>query len=190
MTITVPSFTPDQFLRPLDVIRSEHDRQVVVCDRIEKLAIDRQLEPVLEEAEMLLTYLTKDLPLHCKDEEDDLFGMLRRRCRPGDTIDGILAELDRDHATERFLACSIVVDLKPIVGRTLDDPWRFFDDLRIFAEGQRRHVAWENRAVLPLALKRLCPEDLEEMGRNMTARRGIPYPRNAMEDDSRDAPSH
>ncbi len=47
MTIMVPSFTPDQFLRPLDVIRSEHDRQLLVCDRIENLANDRQLEPVL-----------------------------------------------------------------------------------------------------------------------------------------------
>ena len=107
MTITVPSFTPDQFLRPLDVIRSEHDRQLVVCDRIENLANDRQLESVLGAAKRLLAYLTKDLPLHCQDEEEDLFRMLRLRCRPEDGIDAILAELDRDHATEMFLAHSI-----------------------------------------------------------------------------------
>lgn len=190
MSVTAPSFTPDQFLRPLDVIRSEHDRQLLVCDRVEKLAHDRRLESVLEEAEMLMAYFTKDLPLHCKDEEEDLFRILRLRCGPEDRIDGILAELDRDHATEMFLAHSIVVDLKAVVGRALDNPWSLFDDLRVFAEGQRRHVAWENRAVLPLALKRLRPEDLEEMGRNMMVRRGIPYPRNAMEDDSGDAPSH
>ena len=73
---------------------------------------------MLGAAKRLLAYLTKDLPLHCQDEEEDLFRMLRLRCRPEDGIDAILAELDRDHATEMFLAHSIAVDLKAIVGRT------------------------------------------------------------------------
>ena len=45
---------PEQFLHPLDVIRSEHDRQLLVCDRLVELAKDFQLEPVAEEAETLL----------------------------------------------------------------------------------------------------------------------------------------
>ena len=52
---------------------------------------------------------------------------------------------------------------------------RLFMDLRTFAEAQRRHIAWENSLVLPLARKRLTAKDLETMGRNMAARRGIAY---------------
>lgn len=41
MTIAAESFTPDQFLRPLDVIRSEHDRQLLLYDRLVELAKGR-----------------------------------------------------------------------------------------------------------------------------------------------------
>ena len=56
MAVAAQSFAPEQFLHPLDVIRSEHDRQLLVCDRLVELAKDFQLEPVAEEAETLLAY--------------------------------------------------------------------------------------------------------------------------------------
>ncbi len=132
---------------------------------------------VQEESETLLTFLTLDLLLHHKDEEDDLFPMLRLRCKPEDQIDGILAQLDRHHATESFLMRDIAVDLQVFVdGRDLESPARFLGSLCVFAEGQRRHLSWENKVVLPLAGKRLTPKDLESLGRKMAVRRGIDYP--------------
>lgn len=176
MTTASQSFSLDQFSRPLDVIRAEHDRQFLLSARLIELATDCRLGPVIRTTESLLAYLTEDLPLHCKDEEEDLFPLLRRRCLQEDGIESILAELDKDHAAERFLACHLVIDLRSIViERRSDPPTQLFADLRVFAEGQRRHLSWENRTVLPLAHKRLRREDLVEMGRNMVDRRGIPY---------------
>ncbi len=175
--VMVAVFAPEQFLRPLDVIRSEHDRQLLVCYRLMELAHDLQLEPVAEEAETLLAYLTEPLLLHHKDEEDDLFRLLKLRCRPDDGFDGILAQLEFEHNLDTVLARYIVIDLRKIIGRrTPESPMRLFMDLRTFAEAQQRHIAWENRVVLLLARKRLTPKNLEEMGRNMAVRRGIAYP--------------
>jgi iron-sulfur cluster repair protein YtfE (RIC family) len=177
MTIPASSLTPGTFLSPLDAILLEHDRQRVIADWLLEFANKQQLSPVLKEAEALLAFLTHDLLLHHKDEEDDLFPMLRLRCKPEDQIGGILAELDRDHAAESFLIRDIAVDLRVIVdGTDLESPARFLGSLCVFAEGQRRHLSWENKAVLPLAGKRLTPKDLEALGRNMAARWGIDYP--------------
>ena len=177
MAIAAQSFAPEQFLHPLDVIRSEHDRQLLVCDRLVELAKDFQLEPVAEEAETLLAYLTEQLSLHDKDEDDDLFRLMKLRCHPDDGFDRILAQLKFEHKLDKVLAHFIAIDLKKLTGRRgPEPPMRLFMDLRTFTEAQRRHIAWENSVVLPLARKRLTAEDLETMGRNMAARRGIAYP--------------
>ena len=170
-------FTPDQFLRPLEAIRLEHDLQLLLCERLLKLANDQEVGSVAQVAETLLAYLTSDLPLHAMDEEEDLFPLLKLRCHPGDGFDAVLAQLEFEHSVDKVLAHHIVIDLKEIAGaRALSSSMRFFADLRSFAECQRRHLAWENGVVLPLAGKRLTPPDLAEMGRNMAARRGITYP--------------
>jgi len=167
-------FTPDQFFRPLDVIRTEHDRQLVISTRLIELATTCRLTPLIGAAESLLAYLTKELPLHYKDEEDDLFPLLTRHCPAEDEIGSILAELEKYHAVEHFLASHLVIDLKSMVVERGSDPLTsIFAQLRIFAEGQRRHLSWENHAVLPLARKRLPAEELVEMGRNMAKRRGF-----------------
>lgn len=177
MTTAAQSFTPDQFSRPLDVIRAEHDRQFLLSTQLIELATERHLGPLIGAAESLLAYLTEELPLHCRDEEEDLFPLLTRRCLAEDKIVSILAELEKDHAAESFLASHLVVDLKSIVVEEgSDPPAQIFANLRVFAEGQRRHLSWENRTVLPLAHKRLSSQDLNQIGRNMAERRGIPYP--------------
>ena len=176
MSMMLPSLSPHLFLRPLDFIRSEHDRQLEICDHIGSLIEAGRLPPLLAASAMLLDYLTHDLPLHCRDEEEDLLPRLRRRGRSRDRVDGILAELDRDHATELFLGHSIATALRAARAGKAADPGSLFDDFGAFVAGQRRHVAWENRKVLPLARERLHPEDLAEMGRNMMLRRGIALP--------------
>ncbi len=174
MTIAAESFTPGQFLRPLDVIRSEHDRQRLLYDRLAELAKDRQLEPVMEEVETVIAFFTEDLPLHGRDEEEDLFRLLQLRCRPDDGLDAILAQLEFEHSLDKVLAHHIVIDLREIASeRAPESPMRIFMELRTFTEAQQRHLAWENEVVLPLAGRWLRPEDLEEMRRNMAARRGL-----------------
>ena len=177
MPLSAKPLQPDSFLDPLHIILTEHDRQRRVAEWLWTHSADQRLAPIQEQVATLLAYLTRDLLLHHRDEEDDLFPVLRARCVPTDGIETILAELDRDHAAESFLVRDIAVDLRVVAeSRDLEAPARFFTGLRIFAEGQRRHLSWENRVVMPLAGKRLTRQDLETLGRNMAARRGIDYP--------------
>ena len=173
------SFTPADFLRPLDAIQSDREHQSLLCDQLVELTTgSRQVESVMAEVDNLLVYLTKELPFHHKDEEEDLFRMLRRRCQPEDQVDKTLAELDMDHAAEMFLVRHIVIDLKTIAdGNGSDRAFHLVNNLRTLAEDQQRHLAWENNVVLPLARKRLNPADLAEMGHNMADRRGVRFPR-------------
>jgi hemerythrin-like domain-containing protein len=176
MPLSAKPLQPDSFLDPLHIILTEHDRQRRVAEWLWTHSADQRLAPIQEQVATLLAYLTRDLLLHHRDEEDDLFPVLRARCVPTDGIETILAELDRDHAAESFLVRDIAVDLRVVAeSRDLESPARFFTGLRIFAEGQRRHLSWENRVVMPLAGKRLTRQDLETLGRNMAARRDMDY---------------
>jgi iron-sulfur cluster repair protein YtfE (RIC family) len=64
---------------PIEFILEEHDRQLEVCALLEDLLAtpDSQLQP--QSALPLLEYLTKDLPTHIEDEEQDLFPLLASR---------------------------------------------------------------------------------------------------------------
>ncbi len=164
------------FLRPLEALRREHHRQLEISDWLLRHASEERLEPFEDSADCLLGFLCQDLVLHHQDEEEDLFPTLQKRCKPRDGVDAILAELVRDHATEGFLMRDIVADLHRVVKRQdLETPTRFFMSLRLFAEGQQRHLSWENEAVLPLAGRRLTDIDLEALGRSMVARRGLSH---------------
>lgn len=160
------------FFTPLDAIGREHTRQIKVSEWILEHASAERIAPFREAVEALLGFFCRDLVLHHEDEEKDLFPMLQERCQAQDSIDLILAELVRDHASEGFLMRDIVADLHRLVERRdLESASRFFASLRYFAEGQQRHVAWENEAVLPLARRRLTDIDLTALGSSMVARR-------------------
>ncbi len=177
MLIPEPDLSPDQFLRPLHLIRVEHERQLMIGKELSRLATLGNVGSVTEIGGSLLAFFTDDLPLHHRDEEEDLFRMLRLTCPPKDHIEPVLEELDRDHAAEKYLLRLIVIDLdRTLGGKRLESSGFFFDTLGLFARGQERHLAWENDLVLPLASKRLCSDDLEELGRNMAARRRITLP--------------
>ena len=174
MLIPEPDLSPHKFLRPLHLTRVEHERQLMIGKELSRLAYLENLESVTEIGGSLLAFFTEDLPLHHRDEEEDLFRMLRFTCLPNDRIEHVLEELDRDHAAEKYLMRLIVIDLDRTLGnKKLESSAFFFDNLGLFARGQQRHLAWENDLVLPLASKRLRSDDLEELDRNMAARRRI-----------------
>ncbi len=177
MTIVAPSLTADQFLRPLVLIRSEHDRQLMICDWLIELADNMQTEPLIEEADDLLTYFTEELPLHFQDEEIDLFPMLRRCCRPEDRIDALLAQFELEHNVDRVLKTHVVIDLNSITKtKKLKHQSALGNNLRAFAEAQRRHIYWENHTLLPLGHNRLGQMDERELGGKMAERRGLILP--------------
>lgn len=172
-----PPLTGERLLRPLEFVLAEHTRQRRVCDWLQGFVDDARASLTTVQARSLLGYLTEDLPGHVLDEELDLFPMLLRRCRPRDRVHEVLAQLSWEHKLDKELVGFIVADLRRLAdGFRLANPTRFLSNLRGFAATQRRHLEWEDRVVLPLAQKRLRAEDLEQMGRNMAARRGQSYP--------------
>ena len=58
MIITATSISLDQFRFPLDVIASEHNRQLQLCEQLEDLASNRRFDSLMQEATALLVYRT------------------------------------------------------------------------------------------------------------------------------------
>lgn len=168
---------PEDFLRPLEVLRRVHDRQEAVCDRLDELTEHLSVDPIADQARVLLGFLGEELPLHIADEEEDLFRLLEQRCRPEDRLHAVLGQLSHEHELDEDLTQFLVADLERLAqGFRLSNPVRLLNNVRAFTATQRRHLAWENATVLPLAEKRLSAEDLAQLGRRMAGRRGIAYP--------------
>ena len=158
---------------PLDYIFADHFRQRVLCNLLEELADAASLD--VGKAQDVLAYIRTDMPIHIRDEEDDLFPLMRRRCAPEDEIDALLAKLGAEHAADDRFAKEIVEGLATVTATGA--PVRSMPDLRhkmlAFARSQRRHLMVENSILLPIARARLTRRDRTDLGKRMAARRGI-----------------
>jgi hemerythrin-like domain-containing protein len=74
----------------------------------------------------------------------------------------MLSRLEDEHEIDEGLAIEIASALRGLIqGAPLTNAESLGDMLRGFFKSQRRHIAWENDVVLPLARRILPPEDLE-----------------------------
>lgn len=166
---------PEGIRHPIEFLFADHDRLRVVCAALERLANDCTAEDAQENAAFALSYLESELPLHIADEEQDLFPLLKRRCAPDDEIDTILALLNDEHEADQEYQLRLLEPLRSIAaGAQPADAVEFGHAARAFSVFQRRHLAWENGTVLPLARKRLTAADQADMGRRMADRRRSP----------------
>jgi len=166
---------PAAFRLPLDVIVSDHFNQRLVCERLEAMVAGlEQGKPTREMAAEVLTFMTGDLVAHTADEEDGLFPLLEKRCLPEDRLGEILGQLTYEHQLDDDLVEFLTDDLSAMAeGRMLPNPQHFAINATVYAKTQTRHLAWENRVVIPLARRRLTSDDLEQLGRDMATRRGV-----------------
>ena len=162
----------ETFSEPLDALLAEHFRQRAMCDLLDRLAENLSGPRSSELARTILTYLREQLPLHILDEERDLFQMLRDRTLAAEAIEEAFAQLRREHAEDERVASLVMSGLEQLAaGKQPDDEAEFANAARAFAEAQRRHVAFENSSILPLARTRLTRKDLAKLARRMAARR-------------------
>ncbi|MBI3451638.1 MAG: hemerythrin domain-containing protein, partial [Rhodospirillales bacterium] len=156
---------------PISFLFAEHYRQRAVLAHLDSLSADVGMASRAV-AEAVLDYLKTELPRHIADEENDLFPAMRRRCTAEDNIEALIDGLTAEHGDDESLAATVIEGLTE---RLQDTGWGINVDLnsavRAFAETQRRHLAWENALVLPLARKRLSTEDLARISRSMATRR-------------------
>lgn len=159
---------------PVDAILAAHAAQRAACALLEQVAslgvVDRAT------ANGLRRYLTEDLPLHWQDEEHDLFPLLRRRAQPEDAIGTALARLRHDHDA----AAAVAVTLARVLDRMTHGEMPDVETratLRCFADRERRHVAFENAVILPLARLRLTDTDRLTLHLAMQRRRDVAAPK-------------
>ncbi|MGD1880617.1 MAG: hemerythrin domain-containing protein [Kiloniellaceae bacterium] len=156
---------------PLDFFFAEHFRQRKVCNCLERLADAAALDSAL--VEELLAFLRHDMTLHVRDEEEDLFPLMRQRCPPEDEIERVLSALSSEHAGDRHLADIVIAGLEAaLAGGPLPvgDPG-LREAMIDFARNERRHLALEISVVLPLARLRLTADDLADLSARLAARR-------------------
>ena len=166
--------TPEQetFAEPLDALLAEHFRQRSMCDCLERLAEDLAAPRAIDLARTILTYLREQLPLHILDEERDLFQLLKDRTLAAEAIEDAFAQLRKEHQEDERVAALVTSGLEKLAaGGRPEDVDEFAAAARAFAEAQRRHVAYENSSILPLARNRLTRKDLSRLSRRMAARR-------------------
>jgi len=157
---------------PLDLIFQEHERQEDMCQVLEQIADSLPHGFDRDVVSKVVSYLECDLVLHIRDEEDGLFPLLEIRGFPEDNLDEILAQLALEHATDECFAYELVESLEVLArGERPKEPNTLGYMLRACFESHRRHLAWENTVVLPLARKRLTPADLQHLTHVMLTHR-------------------
>ncbi|MEO1139321.1 MAG: hemerythrin domain-containing protein [Pseudomonadota bacterium] len=160
---------------PLEFIHEDHLREREICSSIDKIA--EGTRTAVGSIKDVIGFLTKELPLHLMDEEEDLFPLLKRRCEPEDQIGKVIARLLRDHDHAAVDTPQIIDLLNEVVQtpRVLDGAERGV--LAAYANHARRHLILENAIILPFARLRLTKDDLETLHIRMCQRRGLGQPR-------------
>lgn len=165
---------PTLLREPIEFLFAEHYRQRAVLNHLDWLGREGPGEAQAKVARMILEFLRIDLAHHVADEEQDLFPLMRRHCVPDDRIDTVFQILVAEHKADEELMRGVLDGLAAIASGAGQKPGRGFRPaVRAFVETQRRHLAWENALILPLARKRLGADDLRKLGEGMAARRGL-----------------
>lgn len=163
---------PGLLARPLDFICEDHLRERQICAEIDHLAqtsaFDRRA------AVAALRFLNEELGVHLRDEAEDLFPVLARRCTEEDAIHTVLTRIRSDQEA----ALSVLPQVREVLVACLDTGAALTEAgrelLTRFASHVRRHLVAENAILLPIARARLTPGDLRAIAAHMQARRGLP----------------
>ena len=144
----------------LSTIEKEHRAEQNLCDMLERIA-DSLLEPLdTKLASTSIVTLRRCLKRHMVLEEEYLYPVLTKRLCPGDLAENLLGHIRGEHAADESLAHDTADQLEQALtcGR-VENPEMLGYMLRGFFECRRRHIAWEDAIVLPLARYRLSAKD-------------------------------
>jgi hemerythrin-like domain-containing protein len=149
--------TPD----PIGLIVEEHALQCELCDLLEALAdgLPNRFDKAL--AVIAVSILEGSVPRHMRLEEDALFPLLRQRIAADDPLHAALVCLEEEHERDGATLVELTDALKSAAAEgSVANPDMLGYQLRGYFESQRRHIAWEDRVVLPVARAVLSPADL------------------------------
>lgn len=168
---------PAEFLRPLEFLRCDHERQRSFCTRLDALVDDIHQPGNQKIAASLLDFAINDMSWAVEDEEELIAPALMRRCSPEKGPNAVVADMLRQHRTVALLAAKTIDGLDRLVAGSLPvGPLDFILSALQFAEILRRHLDWEDGVLLPLSVSRLTEEDQMSLGSSMARRRGMSLP--------------
>lgn len=167
--------SPSLLAYPLDFISEDHLRERQVCAMIDGLATADALNRQVATA--VLRFLNEELNVHLRDEAEDLFPLLARRCTKEDAIEGVIDRIRADQDEAIRLLPAVRSMLAGCLGRGGNLSANERRVLSRFAGHVRRHLVAENAILLPIARVRLTRADLRILSKHMRSRRGLPdYP--------------
>ncbi|HXG93274.1 MAG TPA: hemerythrin domain-containing protein [Blastocatellia bacterium] len=181
MAVTIGKKAESDFTNPLGLLNDCHRRIeyfLSLLVTVARRARGRKLHSDEREAlEAALRYFKQAAPKHTLDEEESLFPRMRAS---GDVLAqsavAVLNALHRDHT----IADETHKEVDALARRWLDEgqlsegeAHRLEGMLEDLAEIYRRHIAIEDNEIFPLAGKILSQPELEAMGHEMAARRGV-----------------
>lgn len=165
-----PSF--DEPLAMLEACHGRIEAQLQTLERlVEHLAQHGADAQARDAARFVLRYFDTSGADHHRDEDDDLFPLLRQRAGELDRaeISAVINELEGDHQTmDRQWS-----RLRPCLDAIAQGREAALDasDVLRFAWLYRRHIERESAAVLPFARQALSPAECARLGDRMAARR-------------------
>lgn len=146
---------------PIALIAEEHALQRELCDLLEALAdgLPHSLDKAI--AVIAVSILEGSVPRHIRLEEEALFPILRSRIASDDPLWAALDCLEDEHERDGAALVELTDALKTAAaeGRATN-PDMLGYLLRGYFDSQRRHIAWEDRVVLPVARESLTDDDL------------------------------
>jgi hemerythrin-like domain-containing protein len=185
-----PAFEPLDIrllARPLDFIAAEHYRLRAALTQLDGLARGGMSDGRRKLAKALLRYFIEDYALHVADEEIDFFPLLRQRCADDAAFVASLDTLAGEHRDDVARLAAVVAGLRYLAkaGQRDEASQDFAPGARAYTEALRRHIAWENAVLMPIARARLQPGDLRRLAQRFATRRGVsPPPRTRPAGDS------
>ena len=143
-------------------------RERQICATIDTLALTEAFDRPA--AMRVLRFLNEELNVHLRDETEDLFPLLARRCTAEDAI---------APSIDQIAATRLLPRVRAMLTRCLDRGDELTATERAglakFAAHMRRHLVAENAILLPIARARLTRADLKLLTKRMRSRRGLPH---------------
>ncbi|MBU0688164.1 MAG: hemerythrin domain-containing protein [Gammaproteobacteria bacterium] len=158
---------------PLEMLYACHDRICAQSDTLDRLVahllVQGNDEQSAQAARAILRYFDTAGQHHHQDEEQDLFPMLiaSGNAEAAEYVARLLAEHKILDAAWRDLRPQLI-DIEQGMADAIDA-----DIAAHFIAGYARHIKFENETMLPLAATLLNEAQVQQLGQNMAARRGV-----------------
>lgn len=149
---------------PLSLLEEEHELQRELCNVLETLADDLPNTFDKNLAGVAVSILENSMERHMKFEDEALFPLLRENISKGDIIHAALHCLEEEHERDCANLFEITEALKSAIEENcITNAEMFGYMLRGFFECLRRHVAWEDKVIIPAARMALSPSELTKL---------------------------